>query len=329
MPSPSFQSAQPARISVVIPTSNTRDLTLRCLESIEAQEDGPIQVLVVDDASEDGTAEAVAARFPDVRLLRQLERRGFAASVNHGFREAEGQVLIALNSDTELLPGSLDALRGRFEESERLGVAGGWLSYPDGTPQWSGGPAPGLLWLFSLASGLPALLGSVPGWRRLRPTSGTGARNVVDWVTGAALAVRREVWQSVGPFDSEYRFYCQDLDFCLRAGTAGWVVEVVPSFRVLHHHGATIRRGKLSVAHQNPVFLWTDLVRWARQHRGEEWAQKAAATLRLGGRLRLLGRTLRELVLDDRSLDAWRQETSAYRAALDSISGTGPIKTAR
>ncbi len=108
---------------MVIPTRNTRDLTLRCLESIRTQ-GGPAEVLVVDDASGDGTSAAVAARFPEARILRQEEWCGFCASVNRGLNVAKGDLLLALNSDTELLPGALAELLSRFDENRRLGIGG-------------------------------------------------------------------------------------------------------------------------------------------------------------------------------------------------------------
>ena len=163
-PSGSLNDVEPSplQVSVVIPTRETVELTCRCLESLRPQVDAGVEIVVVDDASRDGTAEAIAARFPEVRLLRQTERRGFTAAVNRGLDAATGGLLIALNSDTELLPGSLAALLAGFAGEEHLGVAGARLVYPDGTPQWSGGREPGLLWLFGLASGLPALLGLLP-----------------------------------------------------------------------------------------------------------------------------------------------------------------------
>ena len=313
---PPAQSA----VSLVIPTRDTRELTLRCLESIRSQAGVAAEVVVVDDASRDGTAEAVAARFPEARLLRNEAPGGFTASINRGLETARGDVLVALNSDTELLPGALEALLARFAEHPRLGVAGGRLVYPDGSPQWSGGGAPGPFWLFGLASGLPALLARIPGWRRLRPVAGTRASATVDWVTGAALAMRREVWEQVGPFDARYRFYAQDLDLCLKARSHGWAIEVVPGFGVVHHHGATVGKRHGAVECQDPELLWTDLARWLLHGRRGASARRALRALRLGARLRVFGRDLRALTLPAGVREAWRRDTLAYRKALGTLS---------
>ncbi len=161
-----------AALSVVVPTHDTRDLTLACLGSLAGQKVPGLQVIVVDDASTDGTAEAVARLHPGVRVLQTGERAvGFTRAANLGLAAAEGEILLLLNSDTEVDPGGLAALLAAFAADSRLGAAGGALRYPDGRPQWSGGPAPTLLWLFGLASGLPAALGGSPstGACALRP----------------------------------------------------------------------------------------------------------------------------------------------------------------
>lgn len=309
------------RVSLVIPSHDTAELTLQCLASIRRGRGRlSLEVLVVDDASEDGTADAVAAQYPEARILRQHERSGFTVTVNRGLDVAEGELLIALNSDTEVLPGALEALVARFDRQARLGIAGSRLSYPDGSAQWSGGPDPNLLWLFGVASGLPALLARLPVWRRLRPIAGTVGDLRVNWVTGAALAMRREVWRDVGPFDVDYHFYAQDLDLCSRARAAGWEVEIVAAFQVVHHHGATIGQRERSVARQDPALLWVDLIRWAVRHRGASWARRGVFALRLGARLRLFGRWLCEVGMSRAVRDAWRRDSLVYRQALRTLS---------
>ena len=105
-------------------------------------------------------------------------------------------------------------------------------------------------------------------------------------MTGAAMAFRRPVWETVGPLDEGFRFYAQDLDFCLRARRAGFAVEVRPEVRVLHHHGATIGRSPGARGRQHPELLRDDLLRWARKHHGPAWAARAEIALRAGDRLR-------------------------------------------
>jgi GT2 family glycosyltransferase len=306
-----------ARLSVVVPTRDTRELTLRCLSSIEKEITAGADVVLVDDGSGDGTAGAVRGRFPAVRLLRHEAARGFTASANDGLRAARGDILVLLNSDTEVLDDALARLASAFAGEPRLGVASARLLTPDRSPQWSGGAAPSLPWLLLFASGLPATLDGVPGYRLLRPLR-SETRGRLDWVTGAAMAIRRRAFEEVGPFDARFRFYAQDLDFCLRARDAGWHVRLVANARVVHVGGATIgRRPGAAGRSAHPGLLWTDLLRWAEKRHGLPWALAAERRLALGGRLRLLARALARPLLPPRRLVEWDEDTEAFRLALE------------
>ncbi len=336
MPSP------PSTLSVVIPTHDTRELTLACVRSLDAglevRLEIALEIIVVDDASRDGTAEALSDQHPAVVVLRNETPVRFTKAANLGMARARGDLLLLLNSDTEVQPGALDALLEAFRRDPKLGAAGAALHYPDGSPQWSGGAEPSLLWLFGMASGLPALLGRLAPWRRIKPVG--ALPGAVDWVTGAALAIRREAWEQVGPLDEGYLFYGQDLDLGSRLRKAGWRVEIVPGFRVLHHHGATIGKdmeptspsppvrgrgpgrggtGSISTGRQNLELLWLDLLRWARLHRGEAWAARASRLLRAGAALRLLGRSLAAPFVTAERRPAWKAESLALLNAARSV----------
>ncbi|MBV8201810.1 MAG: glycosyltransferase [Acidobacteria bacterium] len=342
-------------LSVVVPSRNTRELTLACLAALAAAaaarpELAALEVVLVDDAGDDGTGAAVLARFPEVRVLRLERQAGFTRAANQGLAAAAGGVLLLLNSDAEVGGDGrgLAALLARFAAEPRLGVAGAALRYPDGTPQWSGGGEPTAAWLFALASGLPELLGRVPLYRRWRPASGTGGTGdpgragdrpaavvAVAWVTGAAMAIRRAAWEQVGPLDEGFRFYAQDLDFCLRARQAGWTVAVVPELAVIHHHGATIqgeggrrRRGTGGSSQRgggaergavHPELLWTDLLRWAGKRGGPLAARRAARALLAGGRLRLLGRRLAAPLVPAAGRARFQEDSAAFGRALRAV----------
>jgi hypothetical protein len=119
--------------------------------------------------------------------------------------ETNGEVVVLLNSDAEVEPESLAAVASAFADDGTLGIAGAALRYPDGTPQWSAGREPNLLWLFAQASGLPALLGRLPGWRRVKPLH-VQAPADVGWVSGAAMALRTAVWRAHGTARRFLRF---------------------------------------------------------------------------------------------------------------------------
>lgn len=312
--------AAPPRLSVVVPTHRTRELTLRCLQSIATAAPADTQVVVVDDASADGTAAAIADRYPAVAVLVNERRAGFSRTANRGLAAAAGDILLLLNSDTEVPDGSLGTLLDAFAADPELGIAGAELRFPDGLPQWSAGRRPSTAWLLGQASGVPALVGRFPGYRRLRPPGkGPGA---VDWVSGAAMAMRRGAWESAGPLDEGYRFYCQDLDLCLTAGDRGWKVAVVPGFVVIHHHGSTIAASSGAASPFHPELMWTDLVRFAHRHGGPRAARRAAAALRAGARLRLAGRAIAAPLLARSDRERWRRESEAFRKGLRALTET-------
>jgi len=305
-------------LSVVIPTRDTLELTERCLVSLREGGETPVDVIVVDDASSDGTASAIRADHPEVTVVETGRNLGFSRAVNLGVERTSGDVVLVLNSDTEVLKGALAALAGAFADDRTLGIGGAELQDPDGTPQWRAGRWPTTSWLLAQASGLGSITSRLPGRHRVG-SSGATTSGAVDWVSGAAMAVRREVWESRGPFDAGYRFYCQDLDLCASAQRAGWSVAVIPGFRVLHHHGATISELDGASDSFHPAHLWSDLIRFTDKHEGPGAARRAAAALKAGARLRLAGRAVAGVFSQDREM--WERESKAFREGLAAISG--------
>jgi GT2 family glycosyltransferase len=270
------------RLSVVIPTHDTRELVLKALGAIAPWMAQGAEVIVVDDGSRDDTTEAIRKVHPSVRVLQSPQARGFTVSANEGLAATTGDILLLLNSDTEADADTLPAMLAAFESDPRLGAAGAILRYPDGSPQWSGGREPTLLWLFGLTSGLPALLARIPGYRRLKPV-GAQPGGRVDWVTGAAMAIRREAWSEVGPLDTRFQFYAQDLDFCLRLEDADWHVALVPGWHVMHVGGATIGGTSTASGHAaNTSLLESDLLTWAEKRHGSRWMARARRVIEWG-----------------------------------------------
>jgi len=309
------------RLSVIIPTHETRELTLRCLAALRLCDPQPHEVIVVDNGSTDQTADSVERRYPVHTVIRLSENEGFSAAVNHGVARASGDLVLLLNSDTEIEALALGLLSRAFARDPQLGIVGAALRNFDGTPQWSGGRKPGWLWLFAVASGIPALLGKLRFWRRLLSPSGS-AGGSVDWVAGTAMVVRRRVWEEVGPFDLGYHFYCQDLDLCVSAVEVGWGIEILPDFKVFHHRGGTISGEGGVVDRLHPEFLWTDLLRFASKCCGPEAARKAFLALRLGGRLRVLGRRLVSPIVSIDARAEWGETNTTYEAALRALDQT-------
>lgn len=302
-------------LSIVVPTHDTRELTLRCLASLAPLAAAGAQVVLVDDGSRDGTGDAVRAAHAHVDVLRNEAAQGFSRAANRGLAAARGRLLLLLNSDTEL-DASVQRALDAFGADERLGAAGASLFGPDGAAQWSGGRLPTRAWLVAVASGLPALLGRLPGWRRRRPP-GAGPADA-EWVTGAALVVRREAWEEVGPLSEAFAFYGQDLDFCQRLRDRGWRVRLLADWRVVHVGGATIGRRPGSLAGVQPALLWKDLLLWARGRHGAAWAARTALLMRAAVSVRLLARALARPFVPDR--ERWDRESAALRSARETLS---------
>jgi GT2 family glycosyltransferase len=304
---------------VIVPSHNTRALTLRCLASVLSQREEVLEVVVVDNGSCDGTWHAVVESFPSVRLLSFPEPLGFSRAANAGASSARGEILLFLNSDAELLPGALAPVRGVFAARPRLAVAGARLLSEEGALTWSGGPFPTFAWIFALGSGLPAVLASLPLYRRLalrrreRPHERIAS---VDWVSGAALAVRAGEFRSAGTFDAGYRFYAQDLELCAALRDKNLEVAIVDDFRVRHAIGASVaqlpgaRGARVDLSRLLP-----DLVRWGVQRRGDAWGRAAARLLVLGLALRVAARHLRAPFTAPARRSAFRTETHRYARA--------------
>lgn len=295
-------------LSIVVPTRDTAELVLACVASVERGVEVEHELIVVDDGGIDDTAARLAAAHPAVRLLRRESSGGFSVAANAGIATSRGALVLLLNSDAELRePQALASLVRAFAESPRLGIAGATLLDPDGSPQWSGGRRPTARWMFALASGLPSVL------PRRAPSGHRGGR--MDWVTGAALAVRRAVLEEIGLLDEGFAFYGQDLDLCWRAGDAGWQVQLLPEVRVHHHRGATVGANPGRLA-----WLWGDLVRAIHLRAGAAAAWRAALALQLGAALRPL--------LGARAAPASRSELRAAlasaRAAARGDADSGP-----
>jgi GT2 family glycosyltransferase len=210
-------------LSVSIVNTNSRELLLACLDSLAGR---PAEIVVLDNASEDGSADAVRERFPDVRVIAQNFRAGFGANHNTVIRATSGRYVYVLNEDTTSHDWGFDRLVAHLDANPRIAALGPKLVYPDGGRQDSA-------WRFPtpLVSTLGlATLGKIG----IKQSHGDAAREV-DWVMGAALVLRRDALDEVGLFDEEFFLYSEEVDLQLRLRRAGWKVEYFPGLEVVHH----------------------------------------------------------------------------------------------
>jgi GT2 family glycosyltransferase/glycosyltransferase involved in cell wall biosynthesis len=223
-----FPQHEEVDVSIIIPVFNQLEYTHPCLASLQAVQEQPrFDVVVVDDCSTDGTAEAIA-QIRGVVYLRNDSNSGFIASCNAGAKTARGKYLVFLNNDTLVKPGWLTALLDTFKEERRAGIVGSKLLFPDGRLQEAGG----IIWRD--ASGWNYGKFDDPGkpeYNYLRD---------VDYCSAAALMVPRALFESTGGFDSRYSpCYYEDTDLAFKIRQAGYRVLYQPLSEVIHYEGAT------------------------------------------------------------------------------------------
>lgn len=248
-------SQQPG-VSAVVVSYNVRDLLLRCIESL--REEGIDQIVVVDNASSDGSAKAVPRADPDVDVLALGVNLGFGAGVNRGVARTSTDHVLVANPDLVVEPGSAKALLDALERDPGLGVVGPRIETPEGRLYPSARTFPDLL----DAAG-HAFLGFVwpsnPFSRRYRMLDWDHSEACdVDWVAGTCMLVRRQAWDDVGGFDEDFFMYMEDVDLCWRLHRAGWRVGYEPSGRVTHAIGRSTdqRPYRMIAAHHRSLLRY-------------------------------------------------------------------------
>jgi N-acetylglucosaminyl-diphospho-decaprenol L-rhamnosyltransferase len=229
--------------AIVIVSYNTVDLLRACLGSIpEAVAPYSSEIYVVDNASTDGSAEMVAAEFPDVRLTASKTNLGFSGGNNLILETVEARHALLLNPDTEAHRGSLATLVRFLDEHPDAGAVGPKLLNSDGTLQRNGAKFPTVLRELLGVTGLRRL-----AMRRYELSLGYGREDFdalaeVDQVSGACLMVRREALQKVGPLDARFFMFYEEIEWCHRIKAAGWKVYYVPEAVVTHHWMGSVKQ---------------------------------------------------------------------------------------
>jgi GT2 family glycosyltransferase len=278
-------------------STNAREHLLECLDSVFANPpSAPFEVLALDNASTDGTAEAVRERFGDrVQLVGLERRRGKAENDSDLMARARGEWFLLLNEDSRLERGAADRLVEALEVDPRAAAAGATLLDPRGRAQPSAWRFPGVAAAASAAVFLH---------RRLVVQSTGEATRAVDWAQSAGLLVRKAAFDEIGPLDPRFFVYSDEVDWQKRAHDAGWHVLFVPAARVTHHEqlstGVSARRRIVEFSRNRDLYM--------RKHHGGV----AALVVRLLTAWTYALRALAALVLPGR--DARRYALHAYHS---------------
>ncbi|MCK6577113.1 MAG: glycosyltransferase family 2 protein [Anaerolineae bacterium] len=225
-------------ISVLIVSWNVLDLLDACIRSILANTaPGQVEILVIDSASTDRTAEHISAAFPGVRLFAQSENIGFTKGTNLALGEARGRYLMLLNPDTVIIGDALLVMQQYLDTHPGVGMVGPHTLNPDGTTQSSRRRFPTLVTAIFESTWLQGY--APPGVLERFYVTDTpeDATIEVDWVQGSALMARREVYEQIGGLDEGYIMYSEEMDWCRRAKDAGWRVAFLGDARIIHHGG--------------------------------------------------------------------------------------------
>jgi len=274
-------------LSVVIVSWNVRELLRRCLQSVvyspqssvlsRTQDDDQglrTEIIVVDNASSDGSVEMVRAEFPQVRLIANERNLGFTRGNNQGLALSRGRYVLFLNPDTEVVGDALATMVHYMDDHPDVGALGPLLRYPDGSVQSSRRRFPTLGTALFESTLLELWWPGNPWARRYRMADWPDdVEQEVDWVVGACLLARREVLDQVGGFDEGFFMYSEEMDLCRRIKAAGWRVVYLPSAQVIHHEGKSSEQ----VVPARHIHFQTSKVRYFRKYHGS-WA---AEVLRL------------------------------------------------
>lgn len=239
---PTGVSAAAADVTIVIVSYKTRDLTLKAVETlIDNTLDVAMHIVLFDNASADGTVEAVAARFPQVEVVASAENIGFARANNWVAARARTDWILLLNPDTETYLAAIKNILCFARGHPEAGIVGGQTRFPDGSLN------PASCWqrmtpwsLFASAIGLSCMFPDsgvfnpegMGGWKR-------DSVRQVDIVVGCFLMISRKLWNELGGFDKRYFMYGEDADLCLRAAELGYRPMITPDARIMHLVGAS------------------------------------------------------------------------------------------
>ncbi|MEW6407314.1 MAG: glycosyltransferase family 2 protein [Patescibacteria group bacterium] len=234
-----------SKLSIIIVTYNSENLIGSCLDSIFKTAGGlELEVIIIDNNSQDDAVNVVKTRFPQARLIENKENVGFARAVNQGIKMSQGEFVLLLNPDMRVLDKAIKSSLEFLETNPKVGILGAQLLYPKTLKvQPSFGRFPSVFTEFLQAFGLHKIL----PWGRFIP------KNIfsfwkfkkicrVDWLGGGFMMVKKEVFDKVGLLDEKFFMYLEDIDFCYRAKQVGFEVYYFPKAKVIHHHMASAKK---------------------------------------------------------------------------------------
>jgi len=253
-------------VSIIVVSFNTKRLLQDCLTSVY-QQTGQVnyEIIVVDNASSDGSAEMVKVKFPKAILIENRENRGFAAANNQGMAVATGKYVLLLNSDTLVLDQAIAKTVSFADDNPKAAVVGCRVLNPDRTLQPTCFMFPSVLNMLLSSSYLYKLFPKSKFFGRERMTWwGRNDIRQVDVVTGCFMLVRRKAIEQVGMMDERFFMYCEEADWCYRFKQTNWKVLFTPSADIVHVGGQSTAQKPASML----VHLRLSILKFIRKHKG-------------------------------------------------------------
>lgn len=237
-----MKSAAPV-ISVVIPSWNTRDYLEACLRSLESTPKPQTEVIVVENGSQDGSAELLAQSFPGVQVIQNEKNEGFAVACNQGMRVACGEFVLLLNTDTEIYDDGLQVMLDFLREHPSYGLVSPRLVHPNGSTQRTVHAFPNLATPFFFGTPIERWFPRSKEMQRyfMRDWSQETSADI-DQPPAACVLIRQSVLDEIGLFDEQFWLFYNDVDLSKRIAAAGWKSRYLAEVRVLHHVGASTKK---------------------------------------------------------------------------------------
>jgi GT2 family glycosyltransferase len=240
MSGPASEGTASPQVSAVLVSYEAKQALLTTLDALERLKI-PIEVVVVDNASTDGSADAVRARHPRARVIANPENVGFAGACNQGWRASQAPVVLFLNPDAEPLQGAIEALVRVLDGRPDVGIVGPRTLYSDGAVQISTGPDLSPLAEFRQRR-LVRAVRRREAWALEHAERIHGREHEPDWLSGSCILVRRSLLETLGGFDEGFFLYEEDADLCRRARAVRWRVLFTPAAEVRHALGRSMAR---------------------------------------------------------------------------------------
>lgn len=265
-------------LSIVVVSYNTLGMTKECLASIERNQVGlAMQIIVVDNNSQDGSVAMIKAEFPHVELIENEENRGFAAANNQAFVRCRGRFILLLNSDTIVLDEVLRASVEYLEHHPQVGAMGCQVLNPDRTVQSTCSGFPTLARLLAMTLAVDKISGLFYLDQYLMRWWQRDAEREVEVISGCYLMIRGEILENVGLLDESFFFFGEETDWCRRMREAGWKLVFAPVGRIIHHGGGSVKK----LNFKRDIMLTAATVRLHRKY-GSLAAEVAAYAILMG-----------------------------------------------